>query len=122
MYNTTGAGQTRLGGAVQGQSVTYYVSAQNDSLEADGLRLQGTASTRRFGVRYLRGTTDITAAVTAGTHLTPVLATGAAQTIRVVVTVRATAEAPGSLVGTLVVRSRATPATRDTVRFVTSIP
>jgi hypothetical protein len=117
VYNETGTGQTRSGTAARGSSVTYFASVQNDAPYADVLDLQGTASTARFRVRYLRGTTDITAAMVAGTYATASLAPGATQVLKVVVTVRATAPRGARLTGQLTASSGAAA---DTVKFVTS--
>jgi hypothetical protein len=97
--------------------VTYFVSVQNDAAKADVVRVAGTRSTARFRVRYLRGSTDVTAAVTAATYRTPNLAPGAKQVIKVVVTVKATAPRGARLAGTL---TAASGSTADTVRFITS--
>src|SRR5205085_2003901 len=98
----------------------YFVLAQNDAAVPDAVRLKGTASTTRFGVRYSVGATDITASVTAGTYTTPTLAPGGTELVKVVVTVKNGAPPHTSLAATLVLKSDASPAIKDTVRFVTS--
>ncbi len=120
VYNATGAGQTKTGTAARGSTVTYWVSAQNDAPFADVLRLKGTATTTRFKVTYTAGGVDITAQVVAGTYTTPELAPGDAVLIKVVVKVKGTAPAGSVLTGTMIVKSDADPARRDTVKSVTS--
>ena len=120
VYNATGAGQTVQGAAARGSTITYWVSAQNDAPFADALRLKGTATTTRFRVTYTAGGVDITPQVVAGTYTTPVLAPGDAVLIKVVVKVKVTAPAGSVLTGSMVVKSDADPARRDTVKFVTS--
>jgi uncharacterized membrane protein len=117
IYNTA-TGQTVTGSAARNRSVTYVVSVQNDGRVADRFRLRGVGSNRSFTVRYTNASgTNITAAMTAGTFTTPVLAPGAA--ITVTVTVTASAPPGASRVGTLTATS-ATHATRtDTVTFTT---
>lgn len=118
-YNTTGVDQTRRGTAAIAGTVTYFVSVQNDALFAAASRLRGTASTNRFRVKYSADGTGITGAVVAGTYTTPVLAPGATITVKVRVTVLASAPGGSSLDAALTAKSDTDPSRRDTVRFVT---
>ena len=52
IYNATGAGQTSTGTAARSQSVTYYLTAQNDASVGERLRLRGQGSTAGFTVVY----------------------------------------------------------------------
>ena len=98
VYNTTGFHETRSGAAGGGQSVTYYVSVQNDAPFAEQLRLKGQRSTTRFTVRYRNAANvNITSQVVAGTYRTPVLAPGATHTIRAVVRIHR--RSPAGVVG-----------------------
>ena len=121
IYNTTGAGQTRTGTAARGQTVTYYVTAQNDAPVAERLRLQGQPSKPNFTVVYrdLAGA-NITTAVTNGTYTTPILATNGTHQIKIVVTVRNVAPRGASMSRTLTAISTTQPTIKDTVRFVTT--
>jgi N-acetylneuraminic acid mutarotase len=89
VYNTTGAGQTR---AVTSSvaTTTFVLSLQNDATTADALAVHGPGSAGPFTLKYLAGTsgtTDITAAVVAGTYRTANLAAGGLKAIRLQVTV-----------------------------------
>lgn len=122
VYNTTGTDQTRTGSAPRGGSVTYNVNVQNDAAFAERLRLQGTASTPAFRVRYYDATgQNITVAVTQGTFTTPeVVAPGAKAKVKVVVTVLNTAPAGARLTGSVKATSTTHPSFKDKVKFVTS--
>lgn len=119
VYNTTGTGQTRTGSAARGETVTYFVSVQNDASFPDVLRLRGTSSTSRFTVRYSTNGFDITSQVAAGTYNTPTLASGAAVVVKVKVKVEAAAPAGSSLTGNVTASSNTDPTVKDKVKFVT---
>lgn len=120
IYNTNGAGQTVVGSAVRGGTVTYYVSIQNDASFPDALKLRGTASTSRFRIKYTAGGVGITNAVTAGTYRTPALGSGETFVVKVQVTVLSSAPPGSSLTATLIARSNSVPSYRDVVKFVTA--
>jgi hypothetical protein len=120
VYNTTGLHQTRSGAAGGGQSVTYYVSVQNDAPFAERLRVKGQGSTNRFTVRYRNAfNVNITSQVVAGTYRTPVLATGRTHTIRAVVKIHRSVPRRASLARTVSAISDTHPSIKDTVKFVT---
>ena len=120
VYNTTGFHETRSGAAGGGQSVSYYVSVQNDAPFAEQLRLKGQRSTTRFTVRYRNAfNVNITSQVVAGTYRTPVLAPGATHTIRAVVRIHRSVPRRGSLARTVSAISNTHPSIKDTVKFVT---
>ena len=79
---------------VDGGRVRSKVRVDNTGLRAGRFRLSGTPGNKRFAVRYLVGTTDVTAAVVDGGFRTPVLDSGQEATLRIVVTRRAAAR-PG---------------------------
>lgn len=118
LYNTTGAGQGRTGSATRGRSVTFGISIQNDGTGSDRFRVRATGtSTTRYTVKYFRGTTDITAAVVAGTYRTPLIAKAGTYLITARVTVKSTA-AIGSKVTRLVTLTSVGNSTRkDAVTF-----
>jgi glucose/arabinose dehydrogenase len=92
IYNTTGAGQTRTVTSGAGTSRTYVIRVWNDSPTTDSYLLKGTGSVSGFTVKYLSGgsgTTDITAAVLAGTYRLSNLAPGGSWVVRLVVTLGA---------------------------------
>ena len=79
----------------------------------------GQQSTARFRIRYLTGGRVVTAAVVNGTHRTPQLAPGAAQTIRVEVAALRSAPRGAALTRSVTVRSTRQPQLRDVVQMVT---
>ena len=103
VYNTTGAGQSRTGSAARGKTIAFGISIQNDGTSADRFKVKATgAAASAYTVKYFHGTTNITAAVVAGTYKTPTLAPAATYLITAKVTVKSTAAA-GSKVSRLVV-------------------
>lgn len=71
VYSASARGQTVTARQAPGQSVTFLLQVHNDGTGVDRVRVTGPGASRRFGVRYLagrRGSTDITAAVLAGTY------------------------------------------------------
>ncbi len=119
-YNGTGIHQTRTGAAHAGQSVTYYLSFQNDSQVNDALRIRGRAGGGAFSIVYRHGATNITSQVVAGTFVTPSLAPQAAYSIRAVVTVHNSAPLHSSQTRKVRVRSASDTTRTDVVRFITS--
>jgi len=94
IFNTTGAGQTRAVSTSVGVSKTFVIKVWNDGTGSDSYLLQGPGSTISFTAKYLKGasgSTDITAAVTAGTYKTASLSPGKGVTIRLVITIAANA-------------------------------
>lgn len=88
MYNANGTGQALLAKRRHRAHAAFTVNLQNDGNTADAFRLVGTGQRRGFRVAYLFGATDVTAAVRAGTFVTPTLAPGATAQLRVVVRVK----------------------------------
>lgn len=115
-YNTTGAGQTKSGSGARGSTITFGVSIQNDGDAKERFTVKAVGSARTgYAVRYLRGTTDITTAVVAGTYRTASLAPGAAELILVKVSIKRTAPV-GSNVSRLV-EARSPSGPKDVVRL-----
>lgn len=56
--------------------VVFRIRIQNDGTRTDRFRLSATGRTEGYKVKFLRGTTDITATVQAGTYHTPRLGPG----------------------------------------------
>jgi uncharacterized membrane protein len=82
IYNTTGASQTR--GVSQGRATTavFHWTVQNDGGLTDQMLLSAQAGSTSFRVTFFSGTTNVTAAVVAGTY-TRSLAPGASFTLTV---------------------------------------
>ena len=74
VYSATGAGESKTVSVVRGKKGTLYADIQNDGLVADALKVKGTGAATGFTVSYFRGTTNVTAAVKAGTFSTGSLA------------------------------------------------
>ena len=78
------------------------------------------AATNTFSVSYFHGTTNITAAVVAGTFRTPTLATSKSYGITVKVLVRSNAPAGASVVRLVTAASPGPGSRRDTVKVSAS--
>jgi hypothetical protein len=119
VYNTTGVNQTRTGSAAPGRTITFRISGQNDGSVAGRLRLSaaGTAVTG-YVVKYFNGSTEVTAAVNAGTFQTPVLAVGGTFLLTAKVTVKAAAAGGSSVSRLVTARSVDDPSKLDVVRFI----
>ena len=124
VYNADGAGQTKTQSVKAGRSATFDFMIQNDGSATDSFTVRGSGGSTGFTVKYyvgVSGGTDITTAVTGGTHALNNLAPGASQVIRAVVTV-----ARGVTVNTvkdclLVSTSSADASKRDTVKGRTTV-
>jgi len=104
VYNTTGAGQSRTGSAKRGKTITLGLSLQNDGSKAGKLTLHATGSrVSGYTIRYLKGSTDITTAVVAGTWRTASLATGATTLLTIRITVGSGAAANSTVTRKLTV-------------------
>jgi hypothetical protein len=107
VYNTDGAGQSAYFGPrklADGAVRWFYVYAFNDGFASDAFEFSsaGTGSDPGYDVRYLRPSgADITAAVEAGTFVTPDVAPGDRYGIKVKVTITSGA-AHGSAVHRLI--------------------
>ena len=119
VYNTTGSGQSRTGAAKRGKTITFGISIQNDGTSADSFKVRATGSaTSRYTMKYLHGSTDITARVVAGTFRTSSLAPGAAYAITARVTVKSTAAAGSKVTRLVTITSAASTTRKDVVTFI----
>ena len=119
VYNTTGAGQSRTGSAAPGHSVTFGISIQNDGTSADRFKVKATGTAASgYTVKYFRGTTDITAAVVAGTYQTPSLAPAATYLITAKVTVKSAAAVGSKVTRLVTLTSVGNSAKKDAVKFI----
>ena len=119
VYNTTGVNQAKTGSKAKGKTVKFSISVQNDSAaSADTFKLiaTGTASAM-YTVKYFHGTTDITAAVVAGTYTTPTVAAGGAYVITVKVKVNTTATVGSSITRLVTIASVGDNTKQDAVSF-----
>lgn len=80
-YSDTAPGQSRTATVRRGAGATFYIRVQNDGTRKDSFRMAGTPTTAGYTVQYLSGSTDITAAVVAGTYHTARLEAGSSATI-----------------------------------------
>lgn len=117
VYNTTGASQQATVenfNELEGSYYTFDISIQNDGTKADSFKVKATGtSTTAWTVRYYRGTTNITAAVVAGTYRTPSIA----PTKAYVITARITIGTGGPITRRVTIRSVADATKIDAVRF-----
>jgi uncharacterized membrane protein len=68
IYNTTGASQLRGVTISRGHTATFHWRVQNDGALTDRVLLSAAAGNASFTVSFLSGTTNVTAAVVAGTY------------------------------------------------------
>jgi Divergent InlB B-repeat domain len=68
IYNTTGASQVRSVTINRGHTAVFHWRVQNDGLLSDQVLLSAAAGTTAFAVNFFSGTTNVTAAVVAGTY------------------------------------------------------
>ncbi len=111
------AGQTVTAGVARGSSRSFFVRVQNDRSGIDSLKVRGVeAGSAGYTVTYLRGTTNITSQVRAGTYRIDHLAPHAAVTLKVKITATTSAAAGSGRRADLTVRSTTTRSAVDTVR------
>jgi sugar lactone lactonase YvrE len=121
IYNDTGAGQSRTRKVAAGTRSTFLVQVQNDGSYLDGSKLQGGAGDADFAVRYFSGTTNVTTAVVNGTYETSVLPPDSAETIKVVITAKATAAVDAKIRCAITASSSAGPAQKDVVAATVTV-
>jgi hypothetical protein len=119
IYNTTAAGQTKSSQAELFESVTFFVTGQNDGAVAETMKVKGCAGSAGWGVKYLAGTAgqnDITTQVVAGTYSPGSIAPGDDATLRVQIQHKSGAQI-GSFKSCLIaVRSSTDPTATDAVK------
>ena len=119
IYNTAGGNQTRTGSATPGHAITFGISIQNDGNGSDRFTVKATGTAvAGYSVTYFRGTTDITAAVVAGTYQTPLLAPAATYLITARVSVTSTAASGSSITRLVPLTSLGNNARKDAVKFI----
>jgi hypothetical protein len=118
IYNSTGTNQTVSGKTAIGNTITFTVSIQNDGNAADRFKVAATgASAAKYQVTFLAGSTDITAAVIAGTYQTPNVNPSSAFAITARVKVLSGAVTGSSVSRLVTVSSVANPSAIDAVKF-----
>jgi uncharacterized membrane protein len=116
IFNTTGTGQTRSTTTARGKSATFDLRFANAGTHSDAIAIHGCKSTSGFTVQYLKGTTDVTATVTAGTYKTGKLAAGASQMLKLKVVVSSKAIAGNTDTCAVTASSNAAPTQKDVVK------
>jgi hypothetical protein len=87
VYNTTGLHQSATASAIQGGTATFTTRITNDGFAADSFTVKGTGGQPGFATTYLRGATNVTSQVVAGTYAINNLAPGSSVDITLRVTV-----------------------------------
>lgn len=118
VYNTTAVGQSKTASAPQGSSVTFSLSIQNDGEVDDRFLVLAAGSTSSYVVKYLLGTTDVTAAVVAGTYQTPTLAPGGTHLLTAKVKVTTSATAGSKVTRKVTITSVNDHGAKDAVKFI----
>ena len=119
VYNTTGVGQTVIGSAKKGKTITVGISVQNDGTAADSLKLKATGTAASaYTVKYYAGSKDVTAKVVAGTYTTASLAKAASVLITAKVTIKTAAKAGSKVTRLLTITSVGSSARKDAVKFI----
>jgi uncharacterized membrane protein len=112
VYNTSAQGQSETTTAHRGDTATFNL--QNDGTASQKLKLKATgANTPGYTVKYRFGSTDITAAVKAGTWKTPKLDHGKTVNVTIKVTVKQNAANNSTFSRLLTVRSAINPDSVD---------
>jgi hypothetical protein len=117
IFNATGARQTAVVenfNELEGAYYTFEISIQNDGNRSDRFKVKATGTaTDGWTVAYFRGTTDITAAIVAGTFQTSSLVPSASYVIRAKITIGS----GGDVARLVTIRSVGAPAKIDAVKF-----
>jgi hypothetical protein len=117
VYSATGSGQSQSLSIRRGNDKSVYVSIQNDGILPASFKVRGTGGSSGHTIKYFSGATNVTAAVKNGTYATASIAPGATVTLRMRITLSASAAASGTF-RTTVMSTVGTP--NDAVRTVVS--
>ena len=119
IYNADATSQTVQGAKPRGYVIKFTISIQNDASRADAFAVLPTgAASTMYSIKYFHGTTNITAAVVAGTFRTPSVAPGLAYAIKVKVKVLSTATVGSSVSRLVAITSQSDGSKLDAVRFI----
>ena len=116
VYNTTASGQSRTSSVRRGNTGGFVMRFRNEASATDTIRFQGPGNSTGFTVQYLAGTTDVTAAVVAGTFEFEDLAANATRNLKVKVTVAANATVNSTKTVKVTATSVGDPTKRDAVK------
>ena len=117
VYNATGLGQSRTGSAAPNRTIRFAVSIQNDG-SADSFNVKAAGGGSAYAIKYFHGTTEITAAVVAGTYQTPSITSAGTFVIAATVTVRPSAPVASMVKRVVTITSVGDPLRKDAVLFV----
>jgi hypothetical protein len=118
VYNTTAAGQSRTGSAPAGSTISFGISIQNDGTGGDQYLVKATGrAVTGYSVKYFSGTTDITAAVVAGTYRTASIAPLGTSVITARVTVKSSAAVGSQVTRLVTITSVGDSTKKDAVSF-----
>lgn len=118
IYNTTGLNQSRSGTRKPG-TITFTISGQNDGNAADRFKVSAAGlSATGFTITFFAGTTNITAAVLAGTYQTASIGPGGTFAIKAKVTITKAAARGASISRLVTLTSVADSSKLDVVQFI----
>jgi hypothetical protein len=121
IYNTTGLNQSKVGSAAKGSTISFGISVQNDATNSDAFKVAATGTTTTgYTIKYFHGTTDITAAVVAGTYQTPTLAPTSTFLITAKVKIGSTAASGSTVTRLVTATSVGDGLKKDAVKFTAS--
>lgn len=112
----TGNAQVLNRPVARGAAVTSYVRVGNDRPGIDSFKVKGVGSGAGYTVRYFRGTTDITAAVVAGSYTIENVPAGGFVDLKVKVTATTSTARGSSRAVTITVKSKTVKITKDVVQ------
>ena len=119
VYNLDGANQTRSGASAPGKTIVFSISIENDGSAADRLTVLATGSSvAGYAIKYFHGTTNITAAVLAGTYQTASLRRSGTFLITVKVKVTTSAATGSSVARLITLTSVGDTTKKDAVKFI----
>ncbi len=116
IYNTTGKKQKKSLTVHRSQAGSFSIKIFNDGLATDSLTIKGAGSSGAFAVKYISGTTDVTAQVVAGTYTITNLGAGASRTLTLQVTVGSGAVVGSSKSFVVTTTSTGAGAAKDAVK------
>jgi hypothetical protein len=98
VYSGIGAGETRTISIARGHSATLYVDIQNDGIVPASFDVHATGTSAGHSVNYFHGATNVTSQVKTDTYTTASLGHAAHETLKMVITLSASAAAHATYV------------------------
>jgi hypothetical protein len=121
VYSAKARKETRLVKAKRGSKQTFLLQFQNDGNVLDTMRLKGTKPVAGFAAKFVLGKKDVTKQVLAGTFRLLNLSAGDSRSLKLIVTVKASAK-PKASAGILVTASsEADSGVKDAVKAVVKV-